>query len=56
MPGPHGGTLTTFGLCAYCEAPTYVTCRLCGRAMCMEHAVEGEPVCMDCGRGPMLDD
>lgn len=51
MPGPHGGTLRVEGLCAYCEAPTRVTCRLCGRAACADHVVEGEEVCMTCGGG-----
>ncbi|MHB8605335.1 MAG: hypothetical protein ACYDCK_08760 [Thermoplasmatota archaeon] len=49
MPGPHGGTVSVLGPCSYCETPTRDTCRLCGRAICPDHAVEGELVCLACG-------
>ncbi|MFA5862505.1 MAG: hypothetical protein WDA16_12505 [Candidatus Thermoplasmatota archaeon] len=55
MPGPHGGTLNVVGLCAYCDAPTRDTCRLCGTAMCPDHAIEGELVCVGCSRGRVED-
>lgn len=56
MPGPHGGTLNVVGLCAYCETPTLVTCRLCGRAACPDHVSEDEMLCLDCRRGRPHDD
>lgn len=46
MPGPHGGTLRLMGLCAYCEAPTESSCRLCGTSACAEHLDGG--VCLGC--------
>jgi len=55
VPGPHGGTLRVLGLCAYCEAPTADSCRLCGRAVCAEHTVEGEMMCIDCARGEEIE-
>lgn len=48
MPGPHGGTVSVAGLCAYCEMPTGTTCRLCGGAMCPDHALEEADVCIGC--------
>lgn len=55
MPGPHGGILRTLGDCAYCERRTEASCRVCGRAICPDHAIEGELVCLDCGTAPVDD-
>lgn len=56
MPGPHGGTLGVVGLCAYCETPTTASCRLCGRAACPDHVIEGEHLCVGCGQGQGEDE
>lgn len=48
MPGPHGGVLSAPGLCAYCDAPTLASCRLCGRAICGRHESPGGQTCLDC--------
>lgn len=56
MARRHGGTLSVLGLCAYCEAPTSMTCRLCGRAMCEDHAVEGGTICIDCAAGRRMEE
>ena len=55
MPGLHGGTLAQIGPCAYCETRTDVSCRLCGRAICPQHEVEDEQVCLGCLTGPSDD-
>lgn len=49
MPGPHGGALKIPGLCSFCETPTRIVCRLCGRGICADHATEDEDVCIECG-------
>lgn len=48
--------LSVSGLCAQCETPTTMTCRLCGRPVCFDHVVEDEMVCGDCGNGRVVMD